>query len=76
MRFTTLIHGGERWASQRIFAVRSDTRCDHALSADGRFVVIIYGASRTYDQVRQVRAATIEGVTDLGGKVRIITGRL
>jgi hypothetical protein len=73
MRFTTLIHGGERWASQRIFAVRGDTRCDHALSADGRFVVIIYGPSLTYDQVKP---ATIEKVTDLGGKVRIITGRL
>lgn len=73
MRFTTLIHGGERWASQRIFAARGDTRCDHALSADGRFVVLIYGPSLTYDQVK---SATIERVTDLGGKVRIITGRL
>lgn len=73
MRFATLIHGGDRWARERIFAARGDTRCDHALSADGRFVAILYGSTLTYDQVKSV---TIDKVTDLGGKVRIITGRM
>jgi hypothetical protein len=73
MRFSTLIHGGDRWARERVFAAKGDTRCDHALSSDGRFVAIIYGPSLTYDQVK---TATIEKVTDLGGKVRIIVGRL
>jgi hypothetical protein len=72
MGFQRLIHGGQRWANERIFEVIGDTRCDHALSDDGRFVVVIYGPQLTYNQVR---AATIDKVTELGGKVRIIVGR-
>ncbi len=72
MGFQRLIHGGQRWANERIFEVIGDTRCDHALSDDGRFVVVIYGPQLTYNQVRP---ATIDKVTDLGGKVRIVVGR-
>jgi hypothetical protein len=72
MGFERLIHGGARWANERIFETIGDTRCDHALSADGRFVVIIYGPQLTYNQVRNV---TIERVTDLGRNARIIVGR-
>lgn len=72
MGFQRLIHGGQRWANERIFESIGDTRCDHALSDDGRFVVIIYGPQLTYNQVRNV---TIERVTDLGRGTRIIVGR-
>ena len=72
MGFSRLIHGGARWADDRVFAAEGETRCDHALADDGRFVAVIYGPSLTYSQVRP---ATIEKVTDLGGKARIIVGR-
>jgi hypothetical protein len=72
MGFDALIHGGTRWANERVFAAEGETRCDHALSADGRFVAVIYGPTLSYTQVR---GATIEKVTDLGGKARIIVGR-
>lgn len=72
MGFQRLIHGGQRWANERIFEVIGETRCDHALADDGRFVVVIYGPQLTYNQVRP---ATIDKVTDLGGKVRIVVGR-
>jgi hypothetical protein len=72
MNFDTLIHGGTRWANERIFAAEGETRCDHALSGDGRFAVVIYGPALSYSQVRP---ATIEKVTDLGGKARVIVGR-
>ncbi len=72
MGFSRLIHGGDRWANERIFAPSGETRCDHALSDDGRFVAVVYGPYLSYTQVRP---ATIEQVTDLGGKARIIVGR-
>jgi hypothetical protein len=72
MNFSMLIHGGTRWANERVFEALGETRCDHALSDDGRFVAILYGPYLTYNQVRP---ATIEKVTDLGGKARIIVGR-
>jgi hypothetical protein len=72
MAFSRLIHGGDRWANDRVFAAQGETRCDHALSDDGRFVAIIYGPTLSYTQVR---AATIDKITDLGGKARIIVGR-
>lgn len=72
MGFSRLIHGGDRWANERVFAAQGETRCDHALSDDGRFVAVIYGPYLSYSQVRP---ATIEKVTDLGGKARIIVGR-
>lgn len=72
MSFSRLIHGGERWANERVFAARGETRCDHALADDGRFVVVIYGPYLAYDQVRP---ATIERTVDLGNKARIIVGR-
>lgn len=73
MSFQRLIHGGPRWANERIFAAQGETRCDHALADDGRFVVLVYGPYLAYDQVRP---ATIERVTDLGGKARVIVGRI
>jgi hypothetical protein len=72
MNFSRLIHGGTRWANERIFEAIGETRCDHALSDDGRFVAVIYGPHLQYNQVRP---ASIEKVTDLGGKARIIMGR-
>jgi hypothetical protein len=72
MGFSRLIHGGSRWADERVFEAVGETRCDQALSDDGRFVALIYGPSLTYTQVRP---ATIERVTELGGKARIIMGR-
>lgn len=72
MTFQRLIHGGERWAAERIFAPRGETRVDQALADDGRFVALVYGPYLAYDQVRP---ATIERVTDLGNKARIIVGR-
>ncbi len=72
MGFSLLIHGGTRWANDRVFEALGETRCDQALSDDGRFVAVIYGPTLTYNQVR---AATIEKVTDLGGKAKIIMGR-
>jgi DNA-directed RNA polymerase specialized sigma24 family protein len=72
MGFSRLFHGGDRLASERIFAPSGETRCDHALSDDGRFVAVIYGPYLTYSQVRP---ASIEHVTDPGGKARIIVGR-
>jgi len=72
MGFSRLIHGGTRWANERVFEALGETRCDQALSDDGRFVAVIYGPTLTYNQVRP---ATIEKVTDLGGKARIIMGR-
>jgi hypothetical protein len=72
MGFSRLIHGGTRWANDRVFEALGETRCDQALSDDGRFVAVIYGPYLTYNQVRP---ATIDKVTDLGGKARIIVGR-
>jgi hypothetical protein len=72
MGFSRLIHGGDRWANDRVFAPSGETRCDHALSDDGRFVAVIYGPYLSYSQVR---AATIDSVTDFGGKARVIVGR-
>jgi hypothetical protein len=72
MSFSRLIHGGDRWANDRVFAAQGETRCDHALSDDGRFVAVIYGPTLSYTQVR---AATVDKITDLGGKARIIVGR-
>ena len=72
MSFSLLIHGGSRWANERVFEAVGETRCDQALSDDGRFVAVLYGPTLTYNQVRP---ATIEKVTDLGGRARIIMGR-
>jgi hypothetical protein len=72
MSFQRLIHGGQRWAADRVFEVVGDTRCDHALHDDGRFVTIIYGPQLTYNQVRP---ATIDKVTDIGRYAKIIVGR-
>lgn len=44
--YTTLGHSGDRWASQRIHAVRADApevRAEYALGAGGEFVEILYG---------------------------------
>ncbi len=72
MRFDRLHHGGSTWASERVFAPNGETRCDHASNGDGRFVAIIYGPTLDYSQVR---SATIEKVTDLGNKARVVVGR-
>ena len=74
MRFSTLCHGGASQRGRRIFAVpgTDETRADHAISADGRFVVCIYGPS--WRGVTQERAATIHTTILCGDAGSILIG--
>jgi hypothetical protein len=75
MAFGSLVHGGESQAA-RVFAVpaKDETRCDHAISADGRFVVAIYGPR--WRECRQVRNADIVSEFSCGEAGKLVQGRL
>lgn len=76
MTFSTLCHGGDTWRGTRVFAVPGgdETRADHAIANDGRFVCILYGPNwkncrveRDYD--------TLEDWT-FGQDGRVVVGRI
>lgn len=75
MAFGALVHGGASQA-RRVFAVpgTDETRADHAIHADGRFVCAVYGPR--WREVTQVRAAKIERRIDCGNDGYIIIGRI
>ncbi len=57
MRYEQLLHGGDRWAGQRVLAAAGELRCDHAIDRDGAFVVVIYGPPGSYDVAIERRFA-------------------
>ena len=71
----TLMHGGERWAATRVFAATGEMRCDHALSADGRFACLIYGPGHARD-LHPVRPVTIDLDQSFGPHIRLVIGRV
>ena len=70
------VHGGSRDGSPRVFAVPGDdeTRADHAIADDGRYVCVISGETRR--DVRQVRDASVEDFPGLDDWYRIVKGRI
>jgi hypothetical protein len=73
MWFDQIFHGGETWARQRVFAAQGDVRADHAMAADGRMAVLIYGPGSL--DVPQTRAAQIDKDVRFGNKARLVVGR-
>lgn len=76
MTFGSLVHGGTSQKGKRIWAVPSTdaTRCDHAIHADGRYVVAVYGP-RWKDAMRE-RNCTVERRIDCGEAGFVEVGRL
>jgi len=75
MTYQRLVHGGDTWHAQRIFAAWNDVRCDHALHDDGRFVCLLYGPEDVRG-AQPVRACTIEADHVLSPEVRLVIGRV
>lgn len=76
MTFGALVHGGASQRGRRVFAVPSDdpTRADHAIHADGRFVMAAYGPS--WKGVYQERTCQIEKRIDCGEAGYVVVGRV
>lgn len=76
MTFGSLVHGGASQKGRRIWAVPStdETRCDHAMHADGRYVVAVYGP-RWRDAMRE-RSCHVERRIDCGEAGFVEIGRL
>ncbi len=75
MTFQTLIHGGAS-QNRRIYAVPSvdETRCDHAIHDDGRFVCAIYGPQ--WKKAKIVRDHDVIAEIPCGDKGKIVVGKL
>ncbi len=76
MSYGTLCHGGVSQRGRRVFAVpgTDETRADHAIHADGRFVMAAYGPS--WKGVYQERTCQIEKRIDCGEAGYVIVGRV
>lgn len=69
-----LFHGGQTWASKRVFAAVNETRCDHALLADGRGACLIYGPSWSEVASRTPqRAVHVTQDVAFGTSARLVT---
>jgi len=71
----TLVHGGQLWAGTRVFAAHGETRADQALSADGRFVALIYGPDPVGGELPE-RPCEVTLDRALGPSVRLVAGYL
>lgn len=61
----TVVHGGTRFAGTRILAVNDPTRCDHAISGDGRFAIVIHTQEAPGRPVTCERACSDFTITNL-----------
>lgn len=75
MTFHDLEHGGSS-QTNRVFAVPGldETRADHAIHDDGRFVCVIYGPQ--WKKVKPVRDFTLIEELLMGDKGKIVIGKL
>lgn len=75
-QFTDRFHGGTAFAHKRIFAVpgTDETRADHVVHPDGRFVVLLYGPN--WKNCQKVKDCSIEKEYDFGKWGKAICGRL
>lgn len=76
MTFQSLVHGGASQKGRRVFAVpgTDETRADHAIHDDGRFVCIMYGPN--WRNVIQEKEARIGQIIECGDAGRIVIGVL
>lgn len=76
MTFESLVHGGASQKGRRVFAVpgTDETRADHAIADDGRFVCAVYGPR--WKDVTQERDCRIERQIECGEAGYVVVGRL
>jgi len=77
MTFDRLVHGGASQKGKRIYAVPgtdSSTRADHAIHADGRYVVAVYG--HRWPSALRERACAVERKIVCGDAGFVEIGRL
>jgi hypothetical protein len=76
--YRRVFHGGERWASDRLFAATEHTRVEHMLHDEtGEFLVIAYGPdSFTREPVRRLQVEADHRIEQDHIRGRIIYGRV
>lgn len=76
MSFQSMVHGGASQKGRRVFAVpgTDETRADHAIHADGRFVCAAYGPN--WKGVYQERDCVIERKIECDEAGYVVVGRL
>lgn len=77
MRWSRLVHGGNRAGSWRVFGVEDmpcDARADHTMHDDGSFIAVIYSPCGLNPKVVRPYTAAVDRTW--GDKVRLVVGRV